>query len=129
MTILAGGPATTTPAVTAESRPTRAPRRSRKAPVAGLFVACMFCRERIEIASFVVGAPDPRLMSASCSNCGLMVSVTPSTLASWSTSDVVADRDRDSELARRMRARRVAQGTRAILRGVRTNGPRDERVG
>jgi hypothetical protein len=66
-------------------------------------------------------------MSASCSNCGLMMSVTPSTLASWSTSDVVADRD--SELARRQRARRVAQGTRAILRGVRTNGPRDERVG
>jgi hypothetical protein len=86
----------------------------------------MFCRERIEIESFVVGAPDPRLMSASCSNCGLMVSVTPSTLASWSTSDVSADRD--SELARRMRARRVAQGTSAILRGVRTNGPRDERV-
>jgi hypothetical protein len=56
-----------------------------------------------------------------------MVSVTPSTLASWSTSDAAADRDR--ELARRMRARRVAEGTRALLRGVRTNGPRDERVG
>jgi len=127
MTILAGGSATTGPGAPVDSRATRAPRKSRKAPVAALFVACMFCHERIEIASFVVGTPDPRLRSASCSNCGLMVSVTPSTLASWSTSDDAADRDRD--LARRMRARRVAEGTLAVLRGVRTSGPRGERVG
>jgi hypothetical protein len=77
-------------------------------------VGCLFCREPIEISSFTAGQPDLRLLSAACSNCGLMVSATPSTLAGWSRPNDVSDGDR----ADRLRARRVAMGTRAILERV-----------
>jgi len=81
-------------------------------------VGCLFCREPIELASFVAGPPDPRVLSSSCSNCGLLVSATSATLDVWSRTDVVTHRDDD--LAARMRARRVASGTRAILDRVGT---------
>jgi hypothetical protein len=81
-------------------------------------VGCLFCREPIEIASFVPGPPDPRVLSAACSNCGLLVSATPPTLLAWSRPVATSE----DEIAARMRARRVAQGTRAILRHVGPNG-------
>jgi hypothetical protein len=83
----------------------------------------MFCREPIAVASFVAGPPDPRIMSAACPNCGLLVSVRPAMLAAWSSP--LGGPDRDSGLADRLRARRVAQGTRAILERVSASGTQD----
>jgi hypothetical protein len=74
----------------------------------------MFCREPIAIASFVAARPDPRIMSAACTNCGLMVSATPAALAAWTRPNDTSDWD----LADRLRAQRVARGTRAILERV-----------
>ena len=80
----------------------------------------MFCREPIEVGSFAAGRPDPGIMSAACPNCGLLVSVRPTTLAAWCRP---ADRQTgDVDLADRLRARRVAQGTRAILDRVSASG-------
>jgi hypothetical protein len=87
-------------------------------PVAAPAVGCLFCREPIEIASFVAGPPDPRVLSAACPNCGLLVSATPTTLAVWSR-PVVSSED---DIAARLRARRVAMGTRAILGSVGLSG-------
>jgi hypothetical protein len=78
----------------------------------------VFCHEPIAITSFVAGPPDARIMSAACSNCGLMVSATASALAMWSRPNDSSD----SDLAGRLRAQRVAKGTRAILERV---GPGD----
>ncbi len=81
---------------------------------AGPAVGCLFCREPIAIASFVAAQPDPRILSAACSNCGLMVSATPAALAAWSRPNDSPDGD----LADRLRAQRVAKGTLAILNRV-----------
>jgi hypothetical protein len=79
--------------------------------VLGPVVGCLFCREPIAIASFAPAPPDPRIRSAACTNCGLMVSATPAALAAWSRPNDPSDGD----LAERLRAQRVAKGTRAIL--------------
>jgi hypothetical protein len=70
---------------------------------------------------------DPAVLSAACSNCGLLVSATPATLATWSRKDDAAHRDHD--IADRRRAFRVAMGTRAILDRVGVTEPFEERAG
>jgi hypothetical protein len=97
--------------VTATRQSTSAAVRPMAPPIAAPAVGCLFCREPIEIASFVAGPPDPRLLSAACPNCGLLVSATPRTLAVWSRPGVASEGD----IAARLRARRVAMGTQAIL--------------
>ena len=92
-------------------RPADAPRRPIQARAAGQVVGCVFCREPIAISSFVAAPPDPRVLSTACTNCGLMVSATSAALAAWSRPNDSSDGD----LADRLRARRVALGTRAIL--------------
>lgn len=89
-------------------------RRRSQARGAGPAVGCLFCREPIAISSFVAGRQDPRVLSAACGNCGLLVSATSTALATWSRPNDMTER----ELAARMRARRVALGTRAILERV-----------
>ncbi len=89
------------------------PRQSGPAITASPSVGCQFCGEPIEIAAFVLTSPKQRILSAACSNCGLRVSATLPTVASWHRAQVGPDRAGD--LARRLRARRVAQGTEAIL--------------
>lgn len=110
--------------------PPRSPRASRRAVAnraGGPTVRCVFCREPIEIGSFVAGASDPAIRSTACSNCGLMVSATSTTLAAWSRRGVASDQDDD--LAGRLRARRVAMGTRAILERVGASDLLEERAG
>jgi hypothetical protein len=89
------------------------PRQSGPAITSGPSVGCQFCGEPIEIASFVLASPSQRILSAACSNCGLRVSATLPMVASWHRAQ--AGPDRASELARRLRARRVAHGTEVIL--------------
>jgi hypothetical protein len=97
--------------VTGTRQPTCVAERPLSPPVAAPAVGCLFCREPIEIASFVAGPPDPRVLSAACPNCGLLVSATPTTLAVWSRPVATSE----EEVAARRRARRVALGTQAIL--------------
>jgi len=104
-------------------RPLGAPRRPMSVQGTGPSVGCVFCGEPIEIASFAAGPPDLRVLSSICSNCGLRVSATSAMLGAWGRTDVVAHREDD--LASRMRARRVASGTRAILDRVGTGEPLD----
>ncbi len=77
-------------------------------------VGCIFCGEAIEIAWFVAGATEPIVRSAACRNCGLRVSATPRAWAAWSRRSEVSD----DGLADRLRARRVATASRAILQRV-----------
>ena len=82
-------------------------------PYTAPYVDCQFCREPIEITSFMKGKPDSRILSVLCANCGLRICATPETLAAFSRRDeTFAD---EADLARRMRATRVATGARAIL--------------
>jgi hypothetical protein len=97
--------------VTATRQSTSVADRPLSTPIAAPAVGCLFCREPIEIASFVAGPPDPRVLSAACPNCGLLVSATPATLAAWSRPVATSEK----EVAARLRARRVALGTQAIL--------------
>lgn len=73
-------------------------------------VACVFCLEPIEISSFKAGSPHAR--TASCENCGLLVSVAEHVWSLWSHVNSTTDVDR--RLAERLRARRVATAARAI---------------
>lgn len=88
-------------------------------------VACVFCREPIEIAAFKAGSR--RTRTASCVNCGLVVSVAEHVWALWSHVNATTDVDR--HLAERLRARRVATAARAILdRVAETPDPADDLV-
>ena len=102
-------------------------RRPKSPPAAGPVVGCLFCREPIEIGSFVPGSLDPRVLSTACPNCGLLVSATTATLAAWSRSDL--DSGRVSDLAGRRRALRVANGARAILERVGASELLEEQAG
>jgi len=106
--------------------PYSAPRRPLSTRAVGPVVGCPFCREPIEIGSFALGPPDPTILSAACPNCGLLVSATPATLATWSRQDLAAHREND--IADRRRAYRVAMGTRAILDRVCVTEPFEERA-
>jgi hypothetical protein len=76
-----------------------------------ILVPCVFCREGIPTASFSTVPSDPRLTSASCPNCGLLVSATHATWAYWNRpSNVEPERGR----AEVLRARRVAVATRLL---------------
>jgi len=77
-------------------------------------VACIFCREPIEISTFRAGERQSR--SASCPNCGLQVSVGDTQWGRWRRTNAVSETDRG--LAERLRARRVAEATRRILERV-----------
>jgi len=104
----------------------RPPRRVAATLAAGPVVGCHFCSEPIEIAAFAAGPPDPAILSTACTNCGLLVSATPTTLAAWRRQDVATHRADD--IADRRRAHRVAMGTRAILSRVGVGEPFDERA-
>lgn len=101
---------TATPAVGVRAT---TPRQAGPAITSGPAIGCQFCGEPIEIVSFVLASPKQRILSAACSNCGLRVSATLPMVASWNRAQVGLDHAGD--LARRLRARRVAQGTEAIL--------------
>lgn len=77
-------------------------------------VACVFCREPIEISSFTLGERQTR--TTSCSNCGLVVTVAAPLWARWSRTHDSAEIDRD--LADRLWARRVATTARVIIEQV-----------
>jgi hypothetical protein len=86
-------------------------------------VACVFCREPIELSSFK--ASGRRNRTASCVNCGLLVSVAEQVWVLWSQANATMDVERS--LAERLRSRRVASAARAILDRVAENpGPADE---
>jgi hypothetical protein len=86
-------------------------------------VACVFCREPIELSSFKAGGGFNR--SATCVNCGLLVSVDEQVWVLWSRANTTMDVERS--LAERLRARRVATAARAILdRVAETPDPADE---
>jgi hypothetical protein len=86
-------------------------------------VACFFCREPIELSSFTSGGRFNR--TASCVNCGLLVSVAEQVWVLWSQANATMDVERS--LAERLRARRVATAARAILdRVAETPDPADE---
>jgi hypothetical protein len=86
-------------------------------------VACVFCREPIELSSFTADGRFTR--TASCVNCGLLVSVAEQERVVWSHANATMDVDRS--LAERLRARRVASAARAILdRVAETPDPGDE---
>jgi hypothetical protein len=86
-------------------------------------VACVFCREPIELSSFKAGGRLNR--TASCVNCGLLVSVAEQVWVLWSKANATMDVERS--LAERLRARRVATAARAILdRVAETPDPADD---
>jgi hypothetical protein len=86
-------------------------------------VACVFCREPIELSSFKAGGRFNR--TASCVNCGLLVSVAEQVWVLWSQASETTDVERS--LAERLRARRVATAARTILdRVAETPDPADE---
>jgi len=76
-------------------------------------MACVFCREPIEIGSFIVG--DRQTRSASCPNCGLRVSMTAYAWTLWNADATSAT---ERSLSDRRRARRVANAARLILEQV-----------
>ena len=80
----------------------------------GPSVSCVFCREPIELQSF--GAGDHQTRTATCSNCGLRVSVTAATWAQWCQADTVSVVERS--LGERLRARRIATAAQLILQKV-----------
>jgi hypothetical protein len=76
-------------------------------------MTCVFCREPIEIGSFIVG--DRQTRSASCPNCGLRVSMTA---YAWTLWNAHATAPSELSLTDRLRARRVATAARLILQQV-----------
>jgi transcription elongation factor Elf1 len=73
-------------------------------------VTCVSCQERIAASSFVEG--DHHRRTASCANCGLVVSVTA---ASWARQcEVDAAVVVERSLGERLRARRIARATESI---------------
>jgi hypothetical protein len=85
-------------------------------------VACVFCREPIELSSFKAGGRRNR--TASCVNCGLLVSVAEQVWVLWRQAN--ATMDVEQSLAERLRARRVASAARTILDRAETPGSADE---
>jgi hypothetical protein len=86
-------------------------------------VACVFCRIPIELSSFKAGGRLNR--TASCVDCGLLVSVAEQVWVLWRQANATMDVERS--LAERLRARRVASAARAILdRVAETPDPADE---
>jgi hypothetical protein len=76
-------------------------------------MTCVFCREPIEIDSFIVGERQTR--SACCPNCGLRVSLTAYAWTLWNADATTAT---DTSLSDRRRTRRVADAARLILEQV-----------
>jgi hypothetical protein len=106
----ATAPTLVVPAVPRARRRPRGP-QAVAAVMPEILVPCVFCREGIPTASFSTVATDPRLTSASCPNCGLLVSATHATWAYWNRpSNVEPERGRSEML----RARRVAVATRLL---------------
>jgi hypothetical protein len=60
--------------------------------VAASSVACVFCREPIELSSFKAGGRFNR--TASCVNCGLLVSVAEQVWVLWSQANTTMDVER-----------------------------------
>ncbi len=86
-------------------------------------VACVFCREPIELLSFRAGGR--RNLTASCVNCGPLVSVAEQVRVLWRQANATMDVERS--LAERLRARRAPSAARAILdRVAETPDPADE---
>ena len=77
-------------------------------------MTCVFCREPIELGSFVEAAHSTR--TTSCTNCGLRVSVTEAAWAQWCAADTESVAERT--LGERLRARRVATAAQLILEQV-----------
>ena len=77
-------------------------------------VTCVFCREPIEISCFKTGERQTR--TASCPNCGLLISVAAPVWALWSRQNVTSEGTLG--LAEQLRARRVATAARLALEDV-----------
>jgi hypothetical protein len=110
-----------TSAVRTSSRPRSAPGTTKPRDDGARLdasVSCVFCHEPIELCSFT--ADHGTAYSASCTNCGLLVSVSGPVWDVWARTPA-ATRD-DRSLAERLRARRVAIAARAILERVAASG-------
>jgi hypothetical protein len=96
----------------------RARKRTKLPPVLPV-VACMFCAEPVVTTLFAQAPVGSSLMSATCPNCGLTLTVTPARLTSWTQPPAPKG---TVTPAAALRARRVALATRAIQDSIRRAG-------
>jgi hypothetical protein len=98
----------------------RTPARKRtKLPLVSPVVSCMFCAEPVVTTLFAQEPAGSSLMSASCPNCGLTLTVTPARLTAWTQPTASTGTTTPADA---LRARRVALATRAIQDSIRRAG-------